>query len=228
MLPTVTPNPEPSAPLTLLLVCAGHTQLPLVLDQLRAQGALVAWSEKGDKALQWLNTLTPDLILVSSAMKGAVAPAVSGHTKVLVWDGQPTQLAAQLLPYLPNAAPTEGPQRFGDLELDPSTGWVQRHSRQDQVLRVHLPATELRLLLSLARQQGRAMSRIELLQAAWTGSETPQARSVDQVVRRLRPLLAQVGLPDALRSLRGLGYRLDLNAANASVPPPNLSDYPQV
>jgi DNA-binding winged helix-turn-helix (wHTH) protein len=228
MLPIESQNPEPPAPLTLLLVCAEHPRLPAVLDQLRAQGALVAWSEKSDKALQWLSTLTPDLMLISSALKGAVAPAVSGHTKVLIWDGHPEQLAAQLQPYLPKARPTEGPQCFGDLELDPNTGWVQHHSGRGQVLRVHMPATELRLLLCLARQQGRAMSRIELLQAAWSSAETPQARSVDQVVRRLRPLLAQVGLPDALRSLRGLGYRLDLSAANPSLPAVDRSDYPLV
>jgi DNA-binding response OmpR family regulator len=75
----------------------------------------------------------------------------------------------------------------------------------------------MRLLQHLVQQSGRVVSRDMLRQAIWpegfAQGPRPQARSVDQVVRRLRQLLASLGLEDNLKSLRGLGYRLDADPA---------------
>jgi len=209
LMPEAPPLDSPP-PLTLLLVCDDDPRLSALIQQLRAQGALVAWSSSSDRALHWLNTLTPDLMLVSPEKRGELGSALSASTKVLSWDGKADHLAAQMAPYLPLPPESEGWQRYGCLEINAKSGWIQCPREGGEPLRVHVPATELRLLLCLARQHGRAVSRSDLVDVLWPASTSPQARSVDQVVRRLRPLLAEIGLAAALRSLRGLGYRLDL------------------
>ena len=50
----------------------------------------------------------------------------------------------------------------------------------------------------------------------------PQPRTVDQVVRRLRKVLAAIGLPDLVRAQRGLGYQLDLPSTRSPAPFPSL------
>lgn len=197
------------APLTLLAVCPEAPAWCERLERLRAHGALVAHTADPVRARQWLSTLVPDLLLAAPAVASELRPVLpASGSRTLAWDGQLDSLDAVLQPWLP-PAPT-GPQRFGLLEVDEAGGRVRISHGLGGPREQAMPATELRLLLCLARQQGRALSREELLQQAWPADGRPQPRSVDQVVRRLRQLLQPLGLAGRLRSLRGLGYRLDL------------------
>lgn len=200
-------------PLTLLAVLPEQPAWTAQLDRLRAQGALVAHTADPERARQWLATLLPDLLLGSEAALQALRPLLPGRAhRSLAFEGEPAQLEALLLPWFPQLREA-GPRRFGPLEVDESRGEVCLDDPLRGPRRVHIPATELRLLVCLARHQGRAVSRGELLDEAWAPDARPQPRSVDQVVRRLRQLLQTVGLAGRLRSLRGLGYRLDLDGA---------------
>lgn len=198
------------APLTLLAVCPEAPAWSERLDRLRAQGALVAHTADTARARQWLATLVPDLLLAPPEAARQLLPVLTaGSSRALSWDGSPDSLDLVLLPWLTAAQP--GPLRFGPLEIDEAGGRVRASQGLAGAREQAMPATELRLLLCLARHQGRALSREQLLTQAWPVEARPQPRSVDQVVRRLRQLLQPLGLDGRLRSLRGLGYRLDLD-----------------
>jgi DNA-binding winged helix-turn-helix (wHTH) protein len=198
------------APLTLLAVCPEAPAWCERLERLRAQGALVAHTADPARARQWLATLVPDLLLAPPETTELLRPVMpAGDSRALAWDGSLDSLDGLLQPWFP--APRGGPLRFGPLEVDEAHGRVRISQGLGGPREQAMPATELRLLLCLARQQGRALSREELLSQAWPPEGRPQPRSVDQVVRRLRQLLQPLGLAGRLRSLRGLGYRLDLD-----------------
>ena len=70
----------------------------------------------------------------------------------------------------------------------------------------HLTPTEFRLLLVLAQNAGRAMSRDELQQRVWNVPYRPRDRSVDVCVRKLREKL-ETGDLVYLHTHYGIGYR---------------------
>lgn len=201
------------APLTLLAVCPALPEFLQPLERLRAQGTLVAHTADAAQAESWLGTLLPDLLLAPPSTGERLRSALpQAKGRLLAWDGEPASLDRLLQAHFPALRPSSGPQRLGPLLVQEELGLVELPQALGGPRQVHMPATELRLLLCLARQPGRALSRAELLEQAWPAAQRPQARSVDQVVRRLRQLLQGLGLAGSLRSLRGLGYRLDLDA----------------
>ena len=69
---------------------------------------------------------------------------------------------------------------------------------------------EFRLIHHLARHQGRVLTRDELLDAVWGNTEFVTPRSVDTCVRRIRKKMeTKNGSANQLRTVRGVGYRLD-------------------
>lgn len=206
-------TPAVRAPLTLLAVCPPAPECLRLLERLRTLGALVARTSDAAQAESWLATLLPDLLLAPPATGERLRAALpTAQPRLLSWDGEPASLDALLQAHFPALRAGTGPQHLGPLLVHEADGLVELPQALGGSRRVHMPATELRLLLCLARQPGRALSRIELLEQVWPTAQRPQARSVDQVVRRLRQLLEGLGLAGSLRSLRGLGYRLDLDA----------------
>ncbi len=71
---------------------------------------------------------------------------------------------------------------------------------------VELTATELALLVHLARAGSHVASRRQLLASVWGGRDVPDAsRTVDVHVRRLRE---KTGVADLILTARGAGYRI--------------------
>jgi len=69
---------------------------------------------------------------------------------------------------------------------------------------VQLTATETAVLAALLGQQGRVLSRRQLLAAA--GRPAVGDRAVDVVIAQLR---AKIGDAGAIRTVRGAGYAID-------------------
>jgi two-component system alkaline phosphatase synthesis response regulator PhoP len=70
----------------------------------------------------------------------------------------------------------------------------------------HKECAVLRLLASRA---GKAVSRDEILDRAWSADEYPTSRTVDNFIVRLRKLVeTDAGDPQIIRSIRGVGYLL--------------------
>jgi two-component system response regulator MtrA len=92
---------------------------------------------------------------------------------------------------------------YGDLVIDRGTMKVRRAGRD-----IHLTATELRLLLELARHPGRVLSRRQLLASVWEHDFLGDSRLVDATVQRVRAKIEDVpSRPEFIETVRGFGYR---------------------
>jgi two-component system, OmpR family, response regulator MtrA len=75
---------------------------------------------------------------------------------------------------------------------------------------INLTTTEFKLLNELARGAGRVMSRELLLETVWGYSHLGDSRIVDMAVKRLRSKIEDdPANPNAIQTVRGMGYRLE-------------------
>ena len=89
------------------------------------------------------------------------------------------------------------------------------HDGRERVLefgttRVALTQLEFDLLQYLAAVDGRLMTRAQILEHVWNDRSGIHTRTVDMHVAALRRKLAGLHAPLAIASVRGVGYRLDL------------------
>ncbi|MEO6029781.1 MAG: response regulator transcription factor [Candidatus Binatia bacterium] len=93
--------------------------------------------------------------------------------------------------------------RVAGIELDP----VHRHASIEG-RRLDLTRVEFDVLLALAEQDGRTLTRRDLLAAVWGYRFDPGTNVVDVHVGRLRRKLELAGATGAIRTIRGVGYAL--------------------
>jgi DNA-binding response OmpR family regulator len=105
----------------------------------------------------------------------------------------------------PGGSPSSQPlQRFGDVEVEPTTRSVRRHGEA-----VALTPMEFDLLIALLRRQGAVASRLELLKEVWGHSSAVLTRTVDTHIGELRRKLEQdPSTPRHILTVRKAGYRL--------------------
>lgn len=114
---------------------------------------------------------------------------------------EPRELVARIQNILRrNKAPLPKVFHWGELRLDLDRQQLLRH---DEV--VILTAAELNLLSLLAQNQGRILSRDEIMQELRGIDTDIFSRAIDVLVSRLRGKLQRPGL---IRTLRGQGYQL--------------------
>ncbi len=103
-------------------------------------------------------------------------------------------------------APSEGPPLvFGALRIDQGA----RQAWRGQSL-LDLTPTEYGLLVALARNPGRVLSREQLMEQAWPRGGASDERTVDVHIGRLRKKLeADPDAPQFITTVRGAGYRLE-------------------
>ncbi len=68
---------------------------------------------------------------------------------------------------------------------------------------------EFDLLALLAAEAGRAVTREHIMSEVWDANWFGSTKTLDQHIVWLRAKLAEVGLRDAITTLRGVGYRLE-------------------
>ncbi len=73
-----------------------------------------------------------------------------------------------------------------------------------------LTAREFDILEVLARHRGRIVSRSNLLIAVW-GEDVNSGESLDVLLARLRRKIAEAGVPDVVRTHRGIGYSVGMS-----------------
>ena len=123
----------------------------------------------------------------------------------------PRELALRIRAILKRSAPKPKPQmpmqqiRVGNLVIDPE-GYRAFLDEKD----LDLTATEFKLLLALAKRQGRVATRNALLEEVWGYEFRGYERTVDTHVGRLRRKLGRVS--HCVETIRGLGYRIRLEA----------------
>jgi len=74
---------------------------------------------------------------------------------------------------------------------------------------VPLPPKEFELLFQLASYPGKTFTRDELIEQIWGYDYEGDERTVDVHIKRLRERFAQPNAPFFIRTIRGLGYRLE-------------------
>ena len=119
----------------------------------------------------------------------------------------PRELVARIRTVLRTQRETPPPEilKIGDLEIDASSMTVRVEDRT-----VLTTVREFRLLEYLAAHRGRVFTRDQLLDAVWKETAFVTPRSVDVYVRRLREKIeSDPRHPRYLKTLRGVGYRLD-------------------
>ncbi len=100
--------------------------------------------------------------------------------------------------------------RVGELEIRPGEGLALAGGRA-----LTLSVREFDLLVALARQAGRIVSREELYRQAWGATLRCGDRSCDVYIHKLRAKLERA-LPDQrfIHTHVGFGYRLDPGASH--------------
>lgn len=94
--------------------------------------------------------------------------------------------------------------KVGDVTLDPLT---RRVTQADRI--VDLSPREFSLLEFLMRNVGRTVSRSRIAEAVWNYKFDPETNVVDVYVNYLRKKLSFGGRTAPIKTVRGIGYRLE-------------------
>ena len=97
--------------------------------------------------------------------------------------------------------------KVGDVTLDP----LSRRVVQDERI-IDLSPREFALLEFLMRNAGRTVSRSRIAEAVWNYKFDPETNVVDVYVNYLRKKLSFGGRSAPIRTVRGVGYRLEAEA----------------
>jgi two-component system, OmpR family, response regulator len=113
---------------------------------------------------------------------------------------------------LARRAPDLGGERLaaGDIVLDAVRHRVMVGERGED-----LSAKEYALLGYLIRQEGRVVTRQQILDAVWGAEPDVYSNVVDLYIHYLRRKLETLGRRDALRTVRGVGYALSTEEERA-------------
>ncbi|MEK9685264.1 MAG: winged helix-turn-helix domain-containing protein, partial [Rhodospirillaceae bacterium] len=133
----------------------------------------------------------------------------TGADDYLVKPFSPAELIARIKALLRRSRPA----LFADvLEYEDITVDLIEHKVARGQGRIKLSPTEYRLLITLMERPGRVFSRDYLLDHVWGRDIYVEGRSVDVAIRRLRKALNANGSKNLIRTIRGSGYSLDVEA----------------
>ena len=91
----------------------------------------------------------------------------------------------------------------GELRLSLTKGVVSSGGKA-----VELSRNELQILACLMVHTGQIVSRADLIDALWDNQIYIDDNTLSVNITRLRGRLAEIGLPDAIKTRRGMGYQL--------------------
>ena len=151
---------------------------------------------------------TPIVFLIPEAAGEHRAVALeSGADDCIVKPFSPRELVARVQAVLRRFAPLNGRSR-----LEPADLVIDSLAMKVSVRGSEVPTTslEFRLIEYLARHRGQVFTRDLLLDAVWGDMQFVTPRSVDACIRRIREKIEPDRTsPTYLKTIRGVGYRLD-------------------
>jgi two-component system response regulator AdeR len=223
----------------LILVVEDEPEIGEILEgYLRREGFRTERASDGPQALNLVWAAQPDLVLLDIMLPEMDGLEVlrrirnHGNTPVILVTARtedldkllglelgaddyitkpfsPREVVARVKAVLRRVVLAEAPKgilRVGPLEID-----SEKVVARLEGVRLELTPTEFRLLETLARTPGKAFSRAELLEAALPDSDALE-RVVDVHLKNLRKKLEAVGGAGLLETVRGVGYRLWVEA----------------
>jgi DNA-binding response OmpR family regulator len=155
---------------------------------------------------------TPLVFLIPEAAEEHRALALeSGGDDCIVKPFSPRELVARVHAVLRRFAPGNGRPRIEAADLIIDSLAMKLSVRGNEVPTTSL---EFRLIEYLARHRGQVFTRDLLLDAVWGDMQFVTPRSVDACIRRIREKIEpDRASPTYLKTIRGVGYRLDAVAA---------------
>ena len=222
---------------TILLVEDEPAQRAVLAYNLKSEGFEVIEAEDGEEALVMAQESVPDLVLldwmlphvsgleVCRRLKSGKAtralPVImlsarseeldkvrgleTGADDYMVKPYSVAELMARVRKELRRTRPASVGEElvFDDIVLNAASHRVSRAQNE-----IKLGPTEFRLLAAFLENQGRVLSREQLLDRVWGRDIYVDTRTVDVHIGRLRKALMQHGDDDPLRTVRGAGYAL--------------------
>jgi DNA-binding response OmpR family regulator len=163
----------------------------------------------GIDVLKELSAAKPTLPVIVLTARGDIDDRIagldSGAIDYLVKPFSLAELAARVRAQLRATLQTPTTAvRAGDIEVDLLTREV-RHAGQQ----IRLSSTEFELLVYLVQNQGRVLSREQILRAVWGYDHDPGTNVVDVYVGYLRRKLRRDNRDAPIVTIRSVGYRLD-------------------
>ncbi len=227
-----------SAEMPLILLVEDEREIAEILEAfLRQRGFSTEWARDGEEALRLFRARKPDLVLldlllprldgmevIRTIRRESRTPVIMlsarseeidkvlglelGADDYITKPFRPLEVVARinavLRRYQDGGPRPDQPLRAGPIVVDGSRALA---TAGDETLQ--LTSTEFRLLQHLAGFPGRVFSRQELLDAAMPESDALE-RVVDVHIGNLRRKLSQAGLQDVITTVRGMGFRLDV------------------
>ena len=202
---------------------------------LRAEGFDVYEASDGVEALAKLETLKAEMVILDVMMpnmdgwelcrelrasydmpllmltaKGETAQKIKGFQlgtdDYLVKPFEPLELVARVKALLKRyRIATSQAVQVGELRMDRKTYEVTAYDRD-----LTLPRKEFELLFKLASYPGRTFSRDQLIEDIWGYDFEGNERTLDVHINRLRERFPEDKHSFRIRTIRGLGYRLEV------------------
>lgn len=224
----------------LVLIVEDEEAIITLLDyNLRNAGYLTAIARDGEEAVDLARSLEPNAILLDwmlplrsglevcrhlrRARETSEVPIIMltargeeqdklrgldmGADDYLTKPFSPQELLARLRAVIRRAQPARLKEvlTFDTITMDQGSHRVTRSGRL-----VELAPTEFRLLRHFLQYPGRVFSREQLLDAVWGREKDIEARTVDVHIRRLRKALNESDESNVIRTVREVGYALNL------------------
>lgn len=227
-----------TADMPLILIIEDERDIAEILEAfLRQRGFSTEWARDGEEALRLFRAAAPDLVLldllipridglevIRTIRRESQTPVIMlsarseeidkvlglelGADDYITKPFRPLEVVARinavLRRYQAAGLPPDQPLRAGPIEVDVNKALAHAAGN-----RLQLTSTEFRLLQHFAAQPGRVFSRQELLDLAMPESDALE-RVIDVHIGNLRRKLSAAGVEDVLVTVRGMGFRLDV------------------
>ena len=221
----------------LILIVEDEPKIAEIMrDYLQQSGYATHWIDNGDNVGEWVRSNDPDLVLLDLMLPGkdglTICRELRVHSQIPIImvtarvDEIDRLLGLELgaddyicKPFSPRevvARVKATLRRVDMMQADPNSAYPGLSIDEDTFCasigenELDLTAVEFRLLALLASQPGRVYSRDQLMDNIYVDGRIVSDRTVDSHVKNLRQKIqTAIGSGDMIRSIYGVGYKLD-------------------